>query len=119
MPFHLVQEWQSPGSSSRLPPDEGCKHFLKVVRSLFVMWLLVDAVETRHRWLLSATYAAAGKRATNKSVAIVSRTLFFQRVSPGVLSRDLFCLRNPPYVFVLPGVLEGALTNDITVAMGH
>ena len=39
------------------------------------MCLLVDAVEidkaveTRRRWLLSARYAAAGKRATRESVA--------------------------------------------------
>ena len=35
--------------------------------------MLVDAVETRHRWLLSVRRAAAAKRANHESVAHTSR----------------------------------------------
>ena len=57
-----------------------------VVRPLSFMRLLVDVVETRHRWLLSARYGAAEKRATHECVAGVSRTLFFGGKPRGLFS---------------------------------
>ena len=60
-----------------------------VVRPVLLMCLLVD-VETRHRWLLNARYAAVGKRATHESVADVSTTLFFFKNPVGVFSPGPF-----------------------------
>ena len=62
----------------------------RVVRPFLPMCLLVDAVETRHRWLLSAGYVAAGKRATHESVTDVSRTLLLGRNPRGVCSLGPF-----------------------------
>ena len=54
------------------------------------MCLLIDAVETRHRWL--SRYAAAGERGTHESVAGVSRTLCFGRKPRGLFSPGSFFL---------------------------
>ena len=62
------------------------------VRPLFLMCLLVDAVEIRNRRLLSATYAAVGERATHESVADVSRTLLLEETPGAFCPRDLFWL---------------------------
>ena len=92
------------------------------------MCLLVDAIETRHRWSLSARYAVADKRATHESVAGVSRSLFLEE-NPGAFPpRDLFyiSLRSPAYLSVLPGdnvflkqkrSPQGALTEDFTISL--
>ena len=63
-------------------------------------------IETRHRWLLRARYAAAGKRATSESVADVSTTLFSGTPPRGRFLPGTFFVvvdGSPPYLFVLPG----------------
>ena len=63
-------------------------------------------IETRHRWLLRARYAAAGKRATSESVADVSTTLFSGTPPGGVFSPGLFLLllmEVPPTSLFSPG----------------
>lgn len=72
----------------------------RVARPSVIMYLLVHAVEARHRWFLSARYAAAGKRATHLCCPGVAS---FFVLSPGraidfkckVVSGDLW-QENPP-----------------------
>ena len=78
-----------------------------IYRSAFVCFYDVHAAEVRNRWLLSASYEAAGKRANY--VADVSRTLLFsgKRSCPPPPGRFLsgepfFFGRSPPYLFFCP-----------------
>lgn len=59
-------------SSSRLHPDEGYKHFPSVARSLLPIYLLEDADIAGYG---AQGCAAAGKRVTHDSVAVVSRKI--------------------------------------------
>ena len=86
--------------------------------------LLVDAVETRHRWLLIARYVAAGKRATHEFVAEESITLCFWINLTGRFLPGVFLLRSLSYLFVSPRgqrfierkrSTQAALAVDITV----
>ena len=79
-----------------------------IYRSAFVCFYDVHAAEVRNRWLLSASYEAAGKRANY--VADVSRTLLFsgKRSCPppqGVFSpgNPFFLGEVPPTSFFVPG----------------
>ena len=92
------EEWRPPGPSSRLPLDEGCKHFPKVVRSRYVMWLLVDAVETRPRLVIERDLRGGGD-ASHKRVCgdCVENALFLKNLSerlvPGPFLFTKFPLR--------------------------
>ena len=122
-------DWCQGGNPPAPRHDHGCSSRRRVqaspsiVRPSLDTGLLVDAVETRHRCLLSARYAAEAKRDTYTGVCGGRVQNTVSEETPGAFS--FFFHEGPHTSLFSPGTTvywgkkkrssQGALTEDITV----